>query len=124
MVHRRMTAADLQAWLDAYLAAWRSYDAAAISALFAADARYAYHPYDEPLQGRDAIVASWLHNRDAPGSWEATYAPALIDGRRAVATGTTRYRTGEVFSNLFELAFDEQGRCTRFVEWYVAHPVP
>jgi hypothetical protein len=27
-----------------------------------------------------------------------------------------------VFSNLFELEFDAQGRCARFVEWYVRHP--
>jgi hypothetical protein len=116
-----MTAADVQAWLDAYVAAWRSYDAAAIGDLFAPDARYAYHPYDEPLRGRDAIAASWLEDRDDPGSWEAAYAPSLIDGRRAVATGTTRYASGDVFSNLFELEFDAEGRCARFVEWYMRH---
>ncbi len=27
-----------------------------------------------------------------------------------------------MFSNLFELDFDAEGRCTRFVEWYVQHP--
>ena len=112
----------MQAWLDAYVAAWRSYDAAAIGELFAAGARYAYHPYDAPLEGREAIVASWLSDRDEPGSWEAAYAPVLIDGDRAVATGTTRYRNGTVFSNLFELEFDAAGRCARFVEWYVQHP--
>jgi hypothetical protein len=116
-----MTAADVQAWLDAYVAAWSSYDAAAIGELFTADARYAYHPYDEPLRGRDAIVASWLEDRDDPGSWEAAYAPTLIDGRRAVATGTTRYANGGVFSNLFELEFAADGRCARFVEWYIRH---
>jgi hypothetical protein len=112
----------VQAWLDAYVAAWRSYDRAAIGELFAADASYAYHPYDEPLRGREAIVASWLEDPDASDSWEASYAPVLIDGRSAVATGETRYATGPVFSNLFELTFDEEGRCTRFVEWYVRHP--
>ena len=116
-----MTAADVQAWLDAYVAAWRTYDAAAIGELFAPGAAYAYHPYDEPLRGRDAIAASWLEDRDAPGSWEAAYAPTLIDGRRAIATGTTRYANGDVFSNLFELEFDAEGRCARFVEWYIAH---
>jgi hypothetical protein len=39
-----------------------------------------------------------------------------------VATGLTRYRDGRVFSNLFELSFGADGRCTRFVEWYVEHP--
>ena len=65
--------ANVQTWLDAYVEAWRTYDRDAIADLFNADASYAYHPYDaEPLRGRDAIVASWLEERDEPGSWERT----------------------------------------------------
>jgi ketosteroid isomerase-like protein len=109
-------------WLDAYVAAWRSYDAAAIGELFSADATYAYYPYQEPLRGRDAIVASWLDDRDDPGSWEASYAPLLIVGDRAIATGESRYATGRTFSNLFVLRFDPDGRCCDFVEWFTEHP--
>ena len=60
---------DLQVWLDAYVGAWRSYDPASIGALFAEDATYAYHPYDEGdevVRGRQAIVADWLAERDEP----------------------------------------------------------
>jgi ketosteroid isomerase-like protein len=117
-----MDEAGLQGWLDAYVEAWRSYDAEAIGALFAQDATYAYHPYDEPLRGRDAIAASWLDNQDAPGSWEATYRPLMFDGDRAIATGETRYGDGNVYSNLFVLRFDGDGRCSEFVEYYVHHP--
>ena len=114
---------QVQQWLDDYVAAWRSYDEGAIRALFAPSASYAYHPYDEPLRGPDAIAASWLEERDEPGSWDAEYAPALIEGNAAIATGESRYpKDGNVFSNLFELEFDDDGRCTRFVEWYVLHP--
>jgi hypothetical protein len=112
----------VQAWLDAYVQAWQTYDEAAIRDLFAEDASYAYHPYDEPERGRDAIVAAWLNDADEPGSWEASYSPALIDGAGAIATGETRYARGDVFSNLFELEFDGDGRCTRFVEWYMRQP--
>jgi hypothetical protein len=81
-----------------------------------------YHPYDdEPIRGRDAIVAAWLGDRDEPGSWEASYAPSLIEGDRAIATGETRYQNGRVFSNLFALTFDADGHCTRFVEWFMEH---
>ena len=118
-----MTREQVQAWLDAYVEAWRSYDEQAIRALFADDASYAYHPYEAPLHGADAIVASWLAERDEPGSWEASYAPALIEGDRAIAKGQTRYAGGEgVYSNLYEIDFDTEGRCTRFVEWYMRHP--
>ena len=109
-------------WLDAYVEAWRSYDAAAIGELFSADATYAYQPYEEPLRGREAIVADWLGDRDEPGSWEAAYAPLLIEDDRAVVTGETRYREGRRFSNLFVMRFDREGRCSDFVEWYAEHP--
>jgi hypothetical protein len=117
-----LTPERVQRWLDDYIAAWRSYDEAEIRALFAPDASYAYHPYGEPLQGADAVAASWLEDRDEPGSWEAAYAPALIVDNAAITKGETRYATGDVFSNLFELEFDDAGRCTRFVEWFLQQP--
>ena len=43
-----MTRADVQRWLDRYVAAWKSYDAAEIADLFSAEAEYRYHPWDEP----------------------------------------------------------------------------
>ena len=85
-----MTRDDVQAWLDRYVEAWRSYDPAAIGDLFSADATYAYHPYDRPedvLHGRDAILADWLADRDDPNSWEAHYEPYAVEGDRAVAIG-------------------------------------
>jgi uncharacterized protein (TIGR02246 family) len=117
-----MTREQVQAWLDAYVAAWRSNDAATIGELFAEDAVYRYHPYDEPERGRDAIVADWLEEPDEPGSWEARYAPLMVEGDRAVATGETRYADGQTFSNAFVLAFDGDGRCREFTEWYMEHP--
>ncbi len=120
-----MTTEDqVQAWLDAYVAAWRSNDRDEILKLFADDVSYAYHPYDEPLRGAEAVADSWLADRDEAGTWEAEYAPALISGQEAIVTGETRYTGGEVFSNLWQLEFDADGRCRRFVEWYVLQPKP
>jgi ketosteroid isomerase-like protein len=111
--------AEVQRWLDAYVDAWRSYDAEAIGALFSADATYRYHPHDEPLRGRAAIVESWRGERDEPGSWEAAYAPFLLTDEVVIAKGETHYRDGDRFSNLFELRFAPDGRCSDFTEWYV-----
>ena len=64
-----MTHDDVQPWIDAYVDAWRTYDPEAIGALFAEDASYAYHPYDEGdevVRGREAIVDDWLGERDDP----------------------------------------------------------
>ena len=82
-----------QAWLDRYVAAWRSYDPAAIGDLFSEDATYRYHPEDEPVRGRGAIVASWLEDRDEPGTYDAHYEPLAIDGEEHVARGWSRYYT-------------------------------
>jgi hypothetical protein len=118
-----MTDDEVQGWLDAYVAAWQTYDATAIGELFTEDATYAYHPYDdEPLRGRDAIVENWLGDRDEPGSWEASYEPLLIEGDRAVAVGETRYTNGDVFSNLWVMRFAADGRCADYVEWFMKHP--
>jgi ketosteroid isomerase-like protein len=116
--------AAVQAWLDRYVAAWQSYDAAAIGDLFTADATYAYHPWDtgdDVLRGRDAIIANWLEDKDEPRTWTASYAPLLFDGPRVIVTGWTRY-ADRTFDNLWVLRFDDDGRCAEFVEWYMTRP--
>lgn len=117
---------QLQAWLDKYVEAWRTYEPEQIRELFAEDALYFYSPWDEdrPLRGREAIVAGWLKEPDEAGSWEARYEPLAIDGNVAIAQGRTAYRRADgsverQFANLFVIHFDEDGRCTRFTEWYM-----
>jgi len=112
----------VQAWIDAYIEAWHGNDRERIRALFAEDAAYAYNPWDEPLRGREAIVDDWLKEPDEPGSWQAEYRPILVDGRRAIVTGITRYADSDSYSNLFVVDFDEEGRCRAFTEWYMRQP--
>ncbi|KAA3641654.1 MAG: DUF4440 domain-containing protein [Armatimonadetes bacterium] len=112
----------VQSWIDRYVEAWRSYDADAIADLFSADATYAYHPWDEPVVGREAIVASWLNDKDEPGSWEAEYRPLHVIGRDAVIVGETRYADGKTWANLFLVTFGDDGRCSTFTEWYMKKP--
>jgi ketosteroid isomerase-like protein len=120
-----MTHDDVRKWLEAYVDAWKTYDRAAIAALFTEDATYAYHPWDEGealVRGRDAIVADWLEEQDPPGSWEAHYESLMVDGDQAVATGTTRYANGNFYWNLWLLHFGEEGRCAEYVEWFMVPP--
>jgi ketosteroid isomerase-like protein len=130
--------AEVARWLDAYVKAWKSYDRGQIEALFAEDVEYRYHPYDEPVVGRDAVIASWLgegdhegaSSRDAAGTYDASYEPMAVDGPIAVATGTSSYLTGPggavevVYDNCFVIRFDGDGRCREFTEWYVKRPAP
>ena len=108
-------------WIDAYLDAWRSNDPESIAALFTEDATYAYDPWGEPLQGREAIVADWVSEPDEPESWEADYRPMLVHDDRSIVTGVTRYADGKVYSNLFVIDFDADGKCRAFTEWYMRH---
>ena len=120
--------ATVDAWLAAYVEAWKSYDPVAIGNLFSEDAVYRYHPYDEPLRGRDAIVASWLEQRDPPGTYDGHYETVLIEGNRAAARGQSRYFEADgvtpkaEWHNLYLLRFDQTGRCADFCEWYMRQP--
>jgi hypothetical protein len=120
--------ATVTAWLDAYVRAWKTYDAQAIGDLFNENASYAYTPFSVPLHGRAAIVASWLEERDAPGTYDGHYEPVLIEGDRAVANGRSRYfeQDGTTFKteydNIFLLRFDEEGRCLEYREWFMERP--
>jgi len=125
-----------QAWLDRYVAAWLSYDADDIASLFTEDVLYRYHPYDDPIVGREAVVASWLgeansdgaSTRDAPGTYAAQYEPVAVDGEIVVATGTSSYRERldgpivRVYHNCFVMRFDAEGRCLEFTEYYIRRP--
>lgn len=124
-----MTKDDVARWLERYVEAWRSYDPDAIAALFTDDAEYRYHPYDDPVRGRDAIADSWREEarRDEPGTWQAHYEPMAVDGDVAVATGTSTYLDSQgnvdrVFHNVFVMELDDAGRCRSFVEWYMERP--
>jgi len=121
-----MDHARFQDWLNRYVAAWRSYDADDIAALFSEDVVYSYRPFSEPVRGRDAIVKDWLENKDEPGSWDAQYRPVAVDGDTCVSVGESRYpgRDGETYSNVFIVRFDAEGRAREFSEWWVQKPQP
>jgi ketosteroid isomerase-like protein len=131
-----MTREQVQRWLDSYLEAWKSSDRASVEALFSQDVSYRYHPYDEPIVGRAAVVASWLDDvdqdgtptRDAPGTFDGSYHPVVVDGEFAVAVGVSTYTDGpggpvkEVYDNCWVLRFDADARCREFTEWYMKRP--
>jgi ketosteroid isomerase-like protein len=117
-----MTHDDVNRWLAAYIGAWRTYDPDAIADLFAEDATYRHRAWDSPIEGRAAITADWLDNPDDPGAWRAEYEAWVVEGDRAVATGTSRYDDADglaTYHNVFQLEFDSDGRCRAYTELYV-----
>jgi len=120
----------VQEWLDRYVDAWRANEPEPIAALFTEDAVYRYRPYadeEQTISGREAIVAAWLEEPDAPDGWEASYEPYAVDGDRAVATGWSRYlatadEPERVYYNCYLLRFAPDGRCAEFTEYYMQVP--
>ena len=131
-----MDKAGVDRWLQAYVEAWKSYDRDQIGALFAEDVQYRYHPHDDPVTGRAAVVRSWrgedapdgASDRDEPGTYDAAYRTVAVDGDVAVATGSSTYLSGPggpvetVYDNCFVMRFDATGRCREFTEWFVERP--
>ena len=85
----------VQAWLDRYSRAWETYDPAEIGELFAAEATYRYHPWDEGsavMHGRDSIVKSWVapdgvaSGHDAEGTYEGFPMAILVNRYSASAS--------------------------------------
>jgi hypothetical protein len=123
-------------WLEAYVAAWKSYDREAIAGLFTEQVEYRFHPADEPIRGREAVVEAWLgegdhpdaSDRDEPGTYDAEYRAVAVDGDAAVAVGASTYfdRPGgdvtDVYDNCFVMRFDDEGRCREFTEWFMKRP--
>jgi ketosteroid isomerase-like protein len=133
-----VTREDVNRWLGDYVEAWKTYDRARIEALFAEDISYRYHPNDDPIEGRDAVVDSWLgegdhldaSERDKPGTFEAFYRAVAVDGDMGVAIGSSSYKDSpdgpvvRVYDNCFVMRFDSEGRCREFTEWFMRRKSP
>ena len=121
-MNKTLTLQNVKAWLDRYVEAWRANDPALIGALFTEDAVYHADPFDDPLRGRQAIVEAWLAE-EMPRTFRTDYQPALVQGDRAFATGSTEYfkEDGSRHSrwgNAFLLTFDDAGHCREYREWF------
>jgi ketosteroid isomerase-like protein len=133
-----VTREEVNLWLGRYVEAWKTYDRDKVEALFAEDITYRYHPYDDPIEGRDALVEPWrdagesadASGRDEPGTYEAFYRCVAADGDMAVAVGSSSYRdspdgpVARVYDNCFVMRFDGEGRCREFTEWFMKRPSP
>jgi hypothetical protein len=132
-----VTREEVNRWLGRYIEAWKSYQRDQIEALFAEDISYRYHPYDDPIEGREAVVESWMgegddedSSSDEPGTYEAFYRVVAADDDMAVAIGSSSYKESpdgpvvRVYDNCFVMRFDSEGRCREFTEWFMERPSP
>ncbi len=124
-----MTRTDLERWLDAYEAAWKTDDPAQIGALFTDDASYTTYPFREPRRGRDTIVAWWVSQGDSKNEWRFERERLVVEEDTGVVQGLTTYPASEsspeaVFSNIWLIRLAPDGRASSFAEWWVQRPDP
>lgn len=112
---------QLTTWVENYRLAWESNEPAEIRALFTEDAEYFTEPYTEPRRGQDAIVETWIENKDEPGEASFTWTPiSLTDDGIGVLQAITEYASPRrLYYNLWVVKLARDGRATHFTEWYM-----
>lgn len=110
-------------WVERYRDAWERRDANAAAGLFTDDATYEVTPFDEPLQGREAIRDYWQQATDRQrdvGVLATVLAVGDVEGMahwRATYTQAEGQRRVEL-DGVLVAAVDAQGHCTSFREWW------
>jgi len=113
-------------WLALYRTAWSTDDRDDVARLFKADVRYYTAPHRDPLRGVDPIVEYWLGEKESGIPWEFEYEVLAREGDLWVVRAVTRYPEGtrdasghEVFSNLWLVTLEDDGRASEFIEYYM-----
>ena len=103
-------------WVRGYELGWRAGQADAVESLFTEDARYLRSPYEEPLQGHQAIKDFWLADDEA---FTMTAEPVAVEGDTAVIRVEVQYGepVRQEYRDLWLLSFAEDGRVREFEEW-------
>jgi SnoaL-like domain len=113
----------LKEWIEGYVRAWNSNDPDDIGALFTDDALYYTEPFAAPWRGREQIVERWLERKDEPGQTAFAWRPLVETPETRVIVGTATYLDPpRVYSNLWVIRLDDEGRCSEFTEWWMEHP--
>jgi hypothetical protein len=109
----------IASWIEGYRRAWLSNDRADIETLFTDEAEYRDGPHGEPWVGREAIIAGWLEQRDAPGDAEFEWEALVDDPELSFVQGVSTYASGRVYDNLWVIRRADDGRATAFTDWWI-----
>ena len=122
-----MDRSDLEDWLTRYRTAWKSDDPDQIAALFVDDATYSPWPFSTAWEGRPQIVRKWVDRGDSKRPWEFDHEILAFEGDSGVVRGLTTYpahadEPEAVYSNIWLIRLNPDGRAREFAEWWVERP--
>ena len=109
-----------EAWIAAYVEAWRTPGVDLLADLFTEDATYSMAPYEPTTHGLDAIGELWERERQGPDErFTITSEVVAAEGETAVARVEVHYdrEPPEDFRDLWVMQFAADGRCQAFEEW-------
>jgi len=110
-----VSAETITAWVDRYVAAWRTNDPVDIAGLFTEDGEYHEGPYETDWVGRDEIVDGWRSRWHwQKGGWSFEWNLVSIEGSTAVVTGVGRYTQLGNFDNHWTVRFRTPELCESF----------
>lgn len=120
----RISSGIFNKWMAKYGQAWEAGDAQGAADLFAEEAPYRVTPFDEPLEGREAIQAYW---QAGPGTGQKdvqfSYRIVSVQGDEGIARWQVGFQR-EDSDNIVKLngiliaKYDDSGLCTEFEEWW------
>ena len=122
-------AAAFSAWLDRYKQAWEERDADQALPLFTEDATYAETPFDPPKQGQAGIHDYWADIVIDQREVRFDYELLACAGDTGLAHWRASFRKLPdndliEFDGIFRCAFAEDGRVSRFQEWWHIRVTP
>lgn len=124
-----ISAADFDAWLRAYGAAWQGRDSKAAVKIFTDDAEYYWTPLDPPQRGHAGIGAAWEGAVSQQKDVTFRYEILAVTGTTGIAqwrADFTRLATGAkvVIEGVLMAKFAAPGKCRVFREWWHSAETP
>ena len=122
-----MNKIEIQSWLDAYGDAWEKGDPEQIAPLFTETASYRETPFDEAMDGTDAIRRYWQEGAaDSQENVEFSSQVWAVDAETAVAGWQAKFtrKTSKIkveLDGIFRLRFSmtsDAPLCESLEEWW------
>jgi uncharacterized protein (TIGR02246 family) len=110
-------------WLTAYGKAWENRDPEAAAELFSQDAIYYETPFEQPMKGREAIIAYWSQVPRTQDQIRFSYEILAIQGDFGIAHWTAGFirlpsQSLVKIDGILTTELDRDGRCRIFREWW------